>query len=392
LFFGTLAAQLGTLPITAIMFKKISMVSLIVNIYMIPLSNITLAAGFIMVITSLFSSWLASVFASFNIALMFIQLNAVKFSAGLDFAFVETYLIDGFFLAVYFVILAILYTAKTKNVISRLIICVLIALNFYIFRFVFNETDKVQLTYLDVGNSNCTLIKMPQGTSVMINPGGSTDKYFSAERNIMPYLKTEGIGALDILLVNSMNAAEFKNLVYFVNHFRVGKVYMPVYYKQVFENKTLSEKFGNTKVEFISEPAIINKKGLFRLYIYYDKDLLSDEMMSELVYGEQSFIFNDSRSLPDDIINTSYLPDENALMVLKLSGAGLFDYNSADFIAKADPEFIVISSSERGRKKAAAEIFSRSLNESGHTVLKTSEQGALIFETDGYTTSRVDWK
>src|SRR4030095_8430301 len=38
LFFGTLAAQIGTLPITAIMFKKISVVSLIANLFAIPLS------------------------------------------------------------------------------------------------------------------------------------------------------------------------------------------------------------------------------------------------------------------------------------------------------------------------------------------------------------------
>ena len=392
LFFGTLAAQIGTLTITAIMFKKISVVSLAVNIFMIPLSNITLAIGFIIVITSLFSSWLATIFASFNIILLFIQLKAVAFSAGLDFAFVETYFIDGFFLVIYFIILGILYYAGNQNILKRIVIAVLIGLNFYIFSSVVKETDKAKISYIDVGNSNCTLIKMPQGTNVLINTGSATDKYYSAERNVIPYLKTEGISQINILFINSLNVNEFRNIAYFVNNFEVKKVMMPVYYKQLFEDKSIAEKFGKTTVEYITEPKIINRQGSFRFYVYYNKELAGETMMTEFLFGEQSFIFNDAYNLLDDYANTSYLPEENNLMVLKLSGAGSFDYNSADYIAKADPEFVIISSSDRGRKKAGTEIFTQTLNESGYTVLKTSEQGAVIFETDGLSTQRVKWK
>lgn len=392
LFFGTLAAQLGTLPITAIMFKKISIVSLAVNIFMIPLSNLTLAAGFVIIITSLFSSWLASVFASFNVILMFIQLKAVSFSAGLDYAFVETYFIDGFFLVIYFIILTILYYANSSNVLKRILIAALIAGNFAVFRTVFNKTDKVQITYIDAGNSNSTLVKMPLGTNILINSGGSTEKYTSAERNIIPYLKTEGVNQIDILLVNSLNQNEFRSLLYLVNNFDVKKIVMPVYYKSLFENKIFADNPAGQVIEYITEPKIINKQGTFRLYVYYNKELKGESMMTELLYGEQSFIFNDSYNLPDDYANTAYLPEENSLMVLKLSGAGSFDYNSPVFIAKAEPEFIVISSPGRGRKKASYELFTQSLNESGYTVLKTSEQGAIIFETDGLTTQRINWK
>jgi competence protein ComEC len=209
----------------------------------------------------------------------------------------------------------------------------------------------------------------------------------SAERNIIPYLKTAGISSIDILVINSLNVNEYKNLIFFVGNFEVRRILIPSYYRPLLDNNA---QFNRTRIEYISASSIINKEGNFRMYIYYSG--IGPSMMSEFVYGEQSFIFNDSYEITDDFVNTCFLPEENALMVLKASGSGSFNYNSADFIAKAEPEFVVISYSNRGRKKTESDIFARSLNETGYTTLKTGEEGAIIFETDGYETERVLWR
>jgi len=391
LFFGTLAAQIGTLPITALMFKKISIVSLLVNLFAIPLSNIALAAGFLIIIASLISSWLASVFASFNLMLLYIQLQAISYFAEFDYAFFEAYFVNFPFLVIFYISLALIYTLSKKNYLSRIIILVLIILNYALISSLAAKTDKTQLTYLDVGNSSCTLIKMPEGTNILINTGSSGDNYYSAGRNVIPYLKNRSVNEIDVLFVNSFNVKEIKNLVHLINNFPVKRVFIPVFYKPIFDKINLSGK-GNTSIEFISESKIINKKGNFRIYVYYNPELKGESMMTELVYGEQSFIFNDSKNMLEDYINTAYLPDENALMVLKASGSGSFDYNSAEFIAKAEPEFVVVSSTQKGRKKKDSRAFEESLNETGYTVLKTGIEGAIIFETDGYETKRIIWR
>jgi len=391
LFFGTLAAQIGILPVTALMFKKISVVSLIVNLFAIPLSNIALAAGFIIILVSVFSSWLASVFASFNIMLLYIQLKAIAYFAAFEYAFFEAFFVNFPFLIIYYLLLILIFTISKKNYTARIIIAVLILLNFAVISSIVTKTNKVQLTYLDVGNSNSTLIKMPEGTNILINSGSSTDKYFSAERNIMPYLKKQGCGVIDVLFINSLNLREYKNLMFLIKNYPVKKAVIPVYYKPLFDDMKIAGKV-NTDFEFITESKIFNRQGNFRIYVYYNPDLKGESMMSELVFGEQSFIFNDAKDILEDYINTSYLPDDNALMVLKASGSGSFDYNSAGFIAKAEPEFVIVSSSQKGRKKKDSGVFEQSLNETGYTVLKTGNEGAIIFETDGYETKRVMWR
>jgi competence protein ComEC len=320
---------------------------------------------------------------------MYIQLKAIAFCANMDYAFVETYFVNGAFLFVYYLILILLYRKKSGNYIKRLVIVILLILNFYVYMNIAESTDKARITYINTGISNSTLIKMPGGTNIMINPGGSKDKNYSAQRSIIPYLKTERIDCIDILVINSLNINEYKNLVYLINNFSIKKLILPVYYKPIFLNNS---DIKNLRIDYIDSSTIINKQGNFRIYVYYNPYLKGESMMSEFVYGQQSFIFSDSRNITDDLINSAYMPEENALMVLKASGSGSFNFNSADFTAKADPEFIVISSSDRGRKKADSEIFNKSLNEAGYTVLNTSDEGAVIFETDGFETKRVLWR
>lgn len=393
LFLGTLAAQLGTLPITAIMFKKVSVISLIANLFAIPLSNIALALGFIMIIFSTFSMWLASVFSALNSFLIFIQLEIIEFCARLDYAFVETYFIDRMMFICFYIVLILALTVNKQNLRARLIIILMIAVNFFVWKSVLDKTDKAEITYLDAGNSNSTLIKMPLGTSVLINAGASTINYTAAERNILPYLKTKGINTLDMLIITNLNTNEFKSMVYLVQNFPVRKVIMPQYYKPLFEDKELASHLAHTTVEFIEGSKVINKQGNFRIYLYYDSLYQSKSMLTQLVFGAQSFLFNDSYTVNEDFGNTLYLPvfEDANTHILKTSGAGSFDYTSAEFLAKADPQFVIISQSRNTRKKLNSDVYIKTLEEFGINVLSTRNNGALIFKTDGEVTERVQW-
>jgi competence protein ComEC len=389
LFLGTLAAQIGTLPITAVMFKKISIVSLVTNLFAIPLSNIALALGFVMIIFSTFSVWLASVFASLNSFVMFTQLVLIELCAKVDYAYVETYFVDRMMFIFYYTILALCLTVKIQTYKVRLVMIVLLTGNFFVWKSVADKTDKAEITYIDVGNSNSTLIKMPEGTSILINAGNSINKYTSAQRNVIPYLKSQGINELDLLIVNSLNVNEFRNLVYMVENFPVRKIILPVYYKPVFETKEIAPSFSNTAVEFIDSSRIINKQGKFRIYLYCGNN--NESMLTQFTYGWQDFLFSDSYNIEDDFSNTSLIPGDSEIKILKTSGAGSFDYTSAEFLAKANPEIVVISQLKAPRKKLNSDVFKLTLENFGIDVMNTSENGALIFRTNGEVMERVEW-
>lgn len=387
MFLGTLAAQLGTLPVTAMMFRKISIVSLAANLFAIPLSNIALGLGFIMIICSAVSAWLASVFAALNSVLLYLQLVMIEYSAKLDFSFVETYFVDWFLFASYFVVLVLVVTAVKHNLKFRIIVILLVIANFYVWKGVLDKTAFAEITYLDAGNSNCTLIKMPQGTNMLINTGTSTEKYTSAGRNVIPYLKTKGISCIDLVIITSLNKSEFRNLKYLAENFSIKRICLPAYYKPLFEIKELYGSFRDIDIDLVRSSKTINKQGNFRVYLYYDSLFSGSSMMAQFVYGSKNFIFNDSKEFYDDAVNTLLLPQGMKCDVLK---AGSFDNTSADFIIRSSPEYAVVYSGS-GRKRPSAEIFTESLEHIGIKVFSPDKNGAVIFRTDGKETMLYNW-
>jgi len=88
IIFVTLAAQIGTLPITSVYFEKISFVSLAANAVMVPLSNLSLAIGFFQISTAVFSGYISSVIADANYFLLKFQLYIVNLMASLKFSYI----------------------------------------------------------------------------------------------------------------------------------------------------------------------------------------------------------------------------------------------------------------------------------------------------------------
>ncbi|MCX7877203.1 MAG: DNA internalization-related competence protein ComEC/Rec2 [Ignavibacteria bacterium] len=391
LFLGTFAAQIGMMPITAIMFKKVSIVSLLANLFAIPLSNVALGLGFIMILLSFISNWLASVFASVNQLLLWLQLVMIDFCASLDWAFVETYFVDGFLFIIYYAVLALILTLNNKNYVFNLSLSLLLIINFILWRSVINKTDKAEITYLDAGNFNSALIRMPEGTSVLINSGSSKSAYYAAERNVIPYIKSSGISAVDLFIVTKMDKEEFRNVLKFLDGFKVKKMLIPIYYKRLVEDPKFSDVMSKTNISFVTNSEILNRSGKFRIYVYYDSLLVSSSMMVEFVYGKERFVFDDSDDAETEAFNRLNLPS-SPVRVFRASGPGSFSFTSAEFIGSAFPEFLIISPFKTGRRKLNTEIFSESLELSGVKVLRISETGAVIFRTDGRVTEIKQWR
>ena len=391
IFLGTLAAQLGTLPVTAVMFKKVSVVSFAANIFAIPLSNISLALGFVSVFTSLISGWAAGIFASANNFLMFYLLKAIAVCANFDFSYVETYRMDVLFAVVFYSVVLLLFNVTKRNYKSRLIIIVLLVCDFVIFKSILSVNNNVKITYLDVGNSNSSLIEMPGGTNILINAGTSSLNYTSAERNVIPYLKREGIGTIDLLIITAMDANEFRNLKYLAGHFAIKKIMVPEYYREIFTNEFISKELKNQAIDFIDSSRIINAKGKFRVYFYYDKQLKNVSMMAKFVYGDESFLFTDNEEAVDISYNDRLPVDGSRLAAIRVPQYGSFEYSPAEFLISENPSSIIISQKNRS-KSAESDAFEETLSELGFKLFNVADRGAVILETDGQRTKVVGWK
>ena len=89
LFAVSLAAQLGTMPFIAYYFGRVSIISLVANIIVVPISGLNTFIGFAEVAFSFISSWIAQTFALANDFLVWFLLGFVKQAASVPFAYLE---------------------------------------------------------------------------------------------------------------------------------------------------------------------------------------------------------------------------------------------------------------------------------------------------------------
>lgn len=390
LVLGTLAAQIGTLPITALMFKKISIISLFTNLVAIPISNVALAIGFIMVIVSTISIWLAGAFAASAAFILHWLLWFIDYFANFDFSFFEIYMLDASGLVFYYIVIFLFFTSRKENFKPRLAIILLLILNFFVYKSYIDHRNYVGLTYLDVGNSSSCLISFPDNKyNVLINAGTSTSKYNASERNVIPYLKSQGVDHLDQLMITSMNKDEFRNLIHLVYNFRVDKIVVSEYYKPLFTNNDFKSLFQKITIDYIDHSMKIGDGENFRFYFFYLNDYTPPPpMLVKFKYGNEEFAFCNSRNLNEDYF---YSRMAGTTRVLKVPASGSFNYTSPDFIVRTNPTFVVISTSKNS-KRLNSDIFSRSLEYLGIQTLKIADQGAVIFKTSGMKTESIDWR
>ena len=235
---------------------------------------------------------------------------------------------------------------------------------------------------------------MPEGTNILINAGTSSKSYSSAERNLLPYLKREGVKQIDLLVITAMDANELRNIRYLYNEFDVKRILVPRYYSAVFENEDIRKYFDKKKrvIEFIDSSRIINEKGKFRIYLHYDDKLHGASMMASFVYGNKCFLFNDAEEQADIKHDQIYMSNISKITAYRVPSIGSFSFTPPETIVNADPSIIIISSQKDNRKVIEEDVFRQTLIKAGYPVLNVGENGAVILETDGERTKVVKWK
>jgi competence protein ComEC len=367
----TLSAFIGLLPITAMMFERISLVSVVSNLVVVPLSNVALGVGFLLIIVSLFSAWLASIVASAASFILYSLLCFINYTAGFDLSYVETYGFDTLLFVSYYLLIYLIFTTNKINYKAKLALFVLLIANFFLFDAILTAKENLRLAYLDTGKSSSTLISNGE-FNALIDAGASGINYTSAERTVIPYLRRQRIDKIDLLVVTDLNFSEYRNLIYLIVNFPVAEAILPSYSKSLFKNNFVKLVFKNTEVRFSDSNFSINDfRGI---------SLNGREGLVECIYGKTKFVFSTGNKEAGQQTN-----------ILQTSGTGTFENYPPSFISHLNPA-IVVTSHASGRSSRQCEVFKQTLRSVGINVIDLAESGAAIFESDGEKIWRVIWR
>ncbi len=347
---GILATNIAIIPIIMYNFNIISFSFLITNLLSSFLIEIITILGFISIFFRL-----KIIYFILNHFLNILEIIISYFSL---IPFSKVYVTTPSFLSItiyYVLVLSIfkLKKDKAKKTIVTFLTITIIALNTN-YSSLFG-TDRIKISFLDVGQGDCTVIQH-KNKIVLIDGGGSSNSEYEIGKNIViPSLLDKKIKKINYIIVSHFDTDHVGGLLELMEELRVDNVIIS---KQVQENenyKRFIEIVNRKNIEIIivekGNKVQIDEKLFFEILWPNSLEILDDNVLNnnsivcKLNYNDFSMLFTgDIEELAEKSIIETYKKDLKRIeaTVLKVAHHGSKTSSSEEFLKAVKPKITLI--------------------------------------------------
>lgn len=250
------------------------------------------------------------------------------------------------------------------------------------------EGQELQIQYLDVGQADASLIRLPNGQTMLIDAGGNA----TADR-LVEYLKDQGIEKIDFLIGTHPHEDHIGGLDAVIDAFDIGQIYLPkVADSQVPTTKTYEDvltaidKKGLKVNQGKAGVTLFQSDGLSAALLAPNSDsysgLNSYSIVVMLTYGEKKFLFMGDAEADSEKEILERFGDVKA-DVLKCGHHGSSTSTTKAFLAAVSPEYAVISCGRDNSYGHPHQETLEALDESNVIVYRTDQQHTIVASCDG---------
>ena len=359
----SLISFLVSIPIVINNFFQINLLSIFINIFLVPfvsyivfpLSIITLVLPFLDSINYVFIH-LLEIISSYLSKIDIFTFNTAK--------------IPIMFMIIYYIILYILFSNVNKKNIVKIILII-------IFLILYKKiTLTSSITFIDVGQGDSSLIRL-SNKNILIDTGGNSN-YEISKNILIPYFKSDGVNKIDYLILTHGDFDHMGEAINLVENFKVEKV---IFNCGSFNNleKELIKVLDKKHIKYyscIKELNIDNNK----LYFLQTKEYDNENDNSNVIYTELNgykFMFMGDAGIDKekDILEKYNISD---IDVFKVGHHGSKTSSGKSFINEINPKYSIISVGKNNRYGHPNKEVLNILTDS--KIYRTDQDGSIMFK------------
>lgn len=325
----SLLSFLVSIPITIYNSFEINIISILLNIILVPIISIIILP--LTILTYIFPI-LDSILYLFTNTLETISLFISKINIT-KIIFPKPSLL---IIVLYYIIILLSYQNK-KYFYLNIILLIIIYISPYL-------NSNFEVVMFEVGEADCHLIKYPYNKNTILIDTGKNE--YKIKNEVIPYLKSIGIKKIDYLIITHGDEDHIGGSITLINNFQVKNV---VLNKGTFTDleKELIKNLNKKKIPYQINISKINLSN-HTIYLLNNTKYNNENdnsIITYFTYQKYKFLYmGDASITTEDNLLENY--NLNNISILKVGHHGSNTSSSKDFISQINPSISLISVGE----------------------------------------------
>ena len=257
-------------------------------------------------------------------------------------------------------------------------------------------TRKLEVAFLNIGQGDSIFIESPNGHQMLVD-GGPDRSVLSRLSQLMPFYDR----TIDVVLATHPDKDHIAGLVDVLSKYRVGVVIMTeaTSSTDVFQSLLkAAEKSGATIIHPRRGMIVKFGEGADFRILFPDRSMAGqiDTNLTSIVgrvgYGKEGFLLTGDSPMAVEHYEVSLDREILQSDVLKPGHHGSKTSTSAEFVGVVNPIYAVLSVGKDNLYGHPNQETLATLNQFDVKILRTDEDGTIVFKTDGETLSAPTFK
>jgi len=396
-----LAAQVGTAPLIAWHFNQFSPISLLANLMVLPLLNLSLALGMLAALSGWCLPLVATAFNGSNYLVLSAAIGLVDFFAGLPYASVSLPRPGPVSLAFWIALSLCLAFAHCRPA-RKLALFIALLWGNYAVWMPHLRSPTLEVFFLDVGQGDAALVRLPDGRALLIDGGERSRDFDQGERVILPVLRHLGIDRLEVMVASHPHNDHIGGLIAVLKEVEVGHYLDSGQHCDTWTAQRVQELVREKGIGYhrlAAGDSLAGLGGVGGLVLHPtarwvsqseepEGGLNNGSVVLRLSYGQVDLLFAGDA---EEEAEAALLGWGGGLRseVLKVPHHGSPTSSETAFVAAVQPRVAVVSVGEHNKFRHPAPAVVERYEKQGVQVLRTDQRGAVVLCTDG---TNLEWR